>query len=55
MPQIRVWCVTNKVGSKVESFVDIDEEDAEDIRVVEEIAEQELPMLMDWGWEWVDE
>lgn len=49
--RIKVWVRTDKVGSKCEREIDIDEDDDISDASMEEIALQEVWSMAEWGWE----
>ena len=49
--RVRYWISTNKVGSKCEVIVDVDDEDANDDSALEDIGRETIWSMAEWGWE----
>lgn len=55
--KLKVYVSTDRVGSRVEREIDIDDEDLEGLddserqSYLEEIAKEEMFNLFEWGWE----
>lgn len=61
MAKLRVWVATNKVGSKCERVVEIDDDELAEYEpgperedFLHEYAYDELPMMYEWGYELLD-
>lgn len=54
--KVKVYAETNRVGSRIETEIEIPDEDIEGLegyereKVIDEYAHDALPNLMNWGW-----
>jgi hypothetical protein len=59
--KIRMWAQTKSIGSRVEITIEVDESDFEEGMelweendLIDEVVLENLPKLVDWGWNRVE-
>ena len=55
--KFKIWVATNKVGSRMESIVEIDDEDLEDLdenercKIINDQCSEYIWDMIEWSWE----